>query len=114
MRGGLKGGLAIGVEGICEIHRRFCELLPEDLLWVEDTALQERVRIVPGALRTHGVRVGNHVVISPGALPRFLERFAQVYSNAGKTESIVSTAAAHHRLLWIHPFILETAVNLFV
>jgi Fic family protein len=102
--GGLKGGLAIGVEGICEIHRRFCELLPEDLLWAEDPALQEKVRIVPGALRTRDVRVGNHVAISPGALPRFLERFTQVYSNAGKTESIVSTAAARHRLLWIHPF----------
>src|SRR6202171_2913665 len=75
--GGLKGGLAIGVEGSCEIHRRFCELLPEDLLWAEDPALQEKVRIVPGALRTRDVRVGNHVAISPGGLPRFLERFAQ-------------------------------------
>ena len=36
--GGLKGGLAIKAEGIREIHRRFCELLPEDLLWVEDPA----------------------------------------------------------------------------
>src|SRR5229473_1828997 len=30
--GGLKGGLAIQTEGIRQIHRRFCELLPEDLL----------------------------------------------------------------------------------
>jgi Fic family protein len=29
--GGLKGRAATG-DGICEIHRRFCELLPEDLL----------------------------------------------------------------------------------
>src|SRR6266699_3759252 len=34
--GGLKGGLAIKAEGIREIHRRFCELLPGDLLRVED------------------------------------------------------------------------------
>src|ERR1700686_4319872 len=34
--GGLKGGLASKAEGIREIHRRFCELLPVDLLWVED------------------------------------------------------------------------------
>src|ERR1700694_4342069 len=33
--GGLKGGRALQAQGICEIHRRFCELLPEDLLWVE-------------------------------------------------------------------------------
>jgi Fic family protein len=27
-----------------------------------------------------------------------------VYGNIGKTESIIATAAAHHRLPWIHPF----------
>jgi len=42
--------------------------------------------------------------VTAAALPRFLERFAKVYGNIGKTESIISTAAAHHRLLWIHPF----------
>src|SRR5580700_2389724 len=34
--GALSGGHAVSAEGICEIHRRFCELLPQDLLWVED------------------------------------------------------------------------------
>ena len=103
--GGLKAGLAVTAEGICEIHRRFCELLPEPLLWIEEPATKERVRVVPGELRTCDVQVGTHLAISPGALPRFLERFAQVYGSVGKTESIISTAAAHHRLLWIHPFI---------
>jgi len=102
--GGLKGGLAIKAEGIREMHRRFCELLPDDLLWVEDPATKEPVRLVPGELRTRDVQVGTHVAVSPGALPRFLERFEQVYGNVGKTESIISTAAAHHRLLWVHPF----------
>ena len=101
---GLQGGLAVRAEGICEIHRRFCDFLPEDLLWVEDPATKERVQLAPGELRKLDLRVGNHVAVSPGAVPRFLERFAQVYGNAGKTESIISTAAAHHRLLWIHPF----------
>jgi Fic family protein len=102
--GGLKGGLAIKAEGIREIHRRFCEALPEDLLWVEDPATKAKVRLAPGELRGRDVRVGNHVAISPGALPRFLERIEQVYGKLGKAESIVSTAALHHRLLWIHPF----------
>ena len=102
--GGLKAGLALKAEGIREIHRRFCERLPEDLLWVEDPATKEKLRLVPGELRKRDVRVGNHVAISPAALPRFLERFSQVYGNLGKTESIISTAAAHHRLLWVHPF----------
>jgi Fic family protein len=103
--GGLGAGSAIKAETICEIHRRFCELLPEDLLWVEDPVSKERVRVVPGELRTRDVQVGTHVAVSPGALPRFLQRFEQVYGNLGKTESIISTAAAHHRLLWIHPFL---------
>jgi Fic family protein len=103
-RGGLKSSRAIDADSICEIHRRFCELLPEDLLWVEDSAAKEQIRLVPGEFRKRDVKVGRHIAISPGALPRFLERFAQVYGNIGKTESILSTAAAHHRLLWIHPF----------
>jgi Fic family protein len=78
--------------------------LPEDLLWVEDPATKTRVRVEPGRLRKRDVKVGTHVAISPGALPRFLERFAKVYGTIGKTESILATAAAHHRLLWIHPF----------
>ena len=103
--GGLEPGLSAKVDGIREIHRRFCDLLPDDLLWVENPATKERTRVVPGELRTSDVKVGNHVAVSPGALPRFLERFEQVYGNIGKTESILSTAAAHHRLLWIHPFL---------
>ena len=103
--GGLKGGLAITAEGIQEIHRRFCELLPEDLLWVEDPATKEKLRVIAGELRTRDVKVGTHVAISPGALPRFLDRFHEVYARVGKTESIISTATAHHRLLWIHPFV---------
>lgn len=45
--GGLKGGFAIKGEGISEIHRRFRELLPEDLLWVEDLTTKERIRSLP-------------------------------------------------------------------
>jgi Fic family protein len=102
--GGLKGGVAIRAGAIAEIHRRFCELLPEDLLWVEDPLTKERIRLVPGEFRRRDVQVGTHIAISPGALPRFLERFEQVYGNLGKADWIVSTAGAHHRLLWMHPF----------
>jgi Fic family protein len=102
--GGLKGGQAIKAEGIAEVHRRFSELLPEDLLWVEDPVTKERLRLAPGEFRQRDVKVGHHVAVSPGALPRFLERFEQVYGNLGKANWIVSSAAAHHRLLWMHPF----------
>lgn len=103
--GGLPAARVCTAEAIREIHKRFCELLPEDLLWVEDPATKARHRVIPGELRTRDVRVGQHVAISPGAVPRFLQRFEQVYGSIGKTESVLAVAAAHHRLLWIHPFL---------
>jgi Fic family protein len=91
--------------GVCEIHRRFYEKLPEELLWVENPETGERMPVVPGELRRRDAKVGQHIPISPGALPRFLERFEQVYGALGKTDSILGAAAAHHRLVWIHPFL---------
>lgn len=102
------GGLnerALTPEAICEIHRRFGELLPEELLKVTNPDTEETITMVPGMLRKRDVKVGRHVAISPGAVPRFLDRFAQAYSAAGKTSAILASAAAHHRLLWIHPFL---------
>jgi Fic family protein len=78
--------------------------MPEELLHVEDPITHERVRVEPGTLRHRDVKVGNHLGISPGAVPRFVQRFEAVYSGLGKTEWILATAAAHHRLLWIHQF----------
>ena len=102
--GGLTGRSETS-DGICEIHRRFCDLLPADLLWTTDPDTHERVRVIPGELRERDVKVGDHVAISPGAVPRFLTRFEEVYSHLSKADSILSAAAAHHRLVWIHPFI---------
>ena len=49
--------------------------------------------------------VGRHIPISSGALPRFLERFETALSNLGRADSIIAAATAHHRLLWMHPFL---------
>jgi Fic family protein len=103
--GGLRNGRAVSEDGICEIHRRFCAELPEGLLWVEDPDTTERIEIVAGELRRRDVKVGNHVPISPGAVPRFLTRFEHVYGHLGKTDAILGAAPGHHRLLWIHPFL---------
>ncbi len=103
-----EGGLAgrsTSLEGLCEIHSRFCEQLPAELLWVEEPNTGERAPVIPGQLRVRDVQVGQHVAISAGAISRFLNRFEQVYGGKGKAETILSSAAAHHRLLWIHPFI---------
>ncbi len=90
---------------LCEIHRRFCKQLPGTLLQTTDPQTGESSFVIPGQLRQRDVIVGRHLPISAGALPRFLQRFEQVYGNLSKTESIISAAAAHHRLAWIHPFL---------
>ncbi len=103
-KGGLRGR-ATSPAGIYEVHRRFSELLPDDLLWIQDPETGERLRLIPGEPRKNHVKVGRHIPISPGALPRFLEKFNCVYGGLGKSELIIAAAAAHHRLLWIHPFL---------
>ena len=98
-------GKAATLQGIREIHRRFGDLLPDEMLWDGNPESGERIRVQPGTLRKRDVKIGRHVPISAGAVPRFLERFEAVYSNLGKAATIFSAAAAHHRLLWIHPFL---------
>lgn len=71
--GGLTTAQAVTTEGIREIHRRFCEPLPPELLLVEDPATKARLPVTPGELRRRDVQVGQHVAISPGAVPRFLK-----------------------------------------
>ena len=102
--GGLTGR-ATTAGGITEIHRRFCELLPEELLWTKYPETGERIKLIPGELGQRDVKVGRLITVSPGALPRLLERFEAVYGKLGKTDTILAAASAHHRLLWIHPFL---------
>lgn len=102
------GGLAgreTTVEGLCEIHRRFCEALPPALLRARDAKTGKELPVVPGQLRRQDVIVGQHVPVSPGALPDFMARFEAVYSPLGKLDRVLAAASAHHRLLWIHPFL---------
>ncbi len=102
-----QGGLdhrATTTDGLLEVHRRFCELLPEDFLWVENPVTHERIQVTAGKYREKNVAVGHHIPISSGAVPRFMERFEKAYAKLGKVDSILAAATAHHRFLWIHPF----------
>jgi Fic family protein len=102
--GGLQGSVTT-TAGIQELHRRFCELLPDELLRVENPETGQPTRVSPGELRRQDVVVGRHVPVSPGALPRFMARFQAAYTGLGRTDAIIAAASAHHRLLWIHPFL---------
>ena len=90
---------------ILEIHQRFYDLLPDELLLVENPDDGEKQKVIPGELRRGDVIVGRHVSVSPGALPRFMWRFQEGYSELRKLDSILASAAAHHRLLYLHPFL---------
>ena len=88
------------------LHKEFCGRLPDELLWVENPDTGKRLRVNPGELRTGWVQVGRHIPPDAEALPRFLARFAEAYDGTklSKLRRIIAVGAAHHRLLWIHPF----------
>jgi len=89
------------------LHREFCRRLPDDLLWVENPDTGDKAHVVPGELRAQHVKIGRHVPVSPGAVPRFLARLEAAYRGPelSRIDRVVAVSAAHHRLLWIHPFL---------
>ena len=88
-------------------HREFCKRLPESLLVVVNPDTGERVPVIPGQLRSRTVAVGRHVAPAPEDLPAFMLRFEEAFDAARLTKSrqVIAVAAAHHRFLWIHPFL---------
>ena len=88
-------------------HREFCRRLPESLLVVENPDTGERISVVPGQLRSRTVAVGRHVSLVPEHLEPLMLRFEQAYASSRltKTRQVIAVAAAHHRFLWIHPFL---------
>lgn len=78
-----------------------------------DGAERERIRIGvrglwgSGKTRDRSRERSLHGSISRLALAqcRFLGRFERIDGEIGKADAILSAAAAHHLLLWIHPFL---------
>ena len=102
--GGL-GPKSATVANVLAIHRRFYEALPDSLKWVENPDTREREPVLPGVTRHKHVEVGRLVAVSPGAVPRHLDHWERSYASLGSFETVLNTAAAHHRLLWVHPFL---------
>ena len=90
-----------GADALRGLRRElFGDLPAEDLQLADGTAL------VPGEMRQRGMAVGRHEAPTGPSLPLFLARWEQVYGQARRGEaSIVALAAAHHRLVWMHPFL---------
>jgi Fic family protein len=104
-QGGLVDLSAMSKQALRNIHDRFFSQLPDAMLWVEVVDTKRRLLVIPGDYREVIADVGQHDSPSPGSILRFLHRFEDVYSGVRGTEDeLLASAAAHHRLLWIHPF----------
>jgi len=104
-RRGAEGGDAVrwlySAQALQQLHLELFRDLPEADLSLADGSVMR-----PGELRTRPVAVGRHEAPTAESMPRFIERWAEVYGRERRGEaSIVALAAAHHRLAWIHPFL---------
>jgi len=94
-------------EVICRIHRTFYDELPDALKKVRHSETEEILDVVGGELRHRDIKVGQHVGPPHESVPLFLQRFSEFYRR-GRHHGItpvIAAAAAHHRLMWIHPFL---------
>ena len=89
------------------LHEKFCSDLPQKMLVVEHPTTLEKLKLIPGKFRGHEVKVGRHIPPEVNELSSFMKRFEEAYdpSRLSKIKSIVGVAAAHHRFVWIHPFL---------
>jgi Fic family protein len=88
------------------IHERFYHRMPERLRWVKSES-GERAYVDAGLVRNRHVEVGQHVAPAHETLDSFLKRFSSFYDPAKQhgLGPLIALAAAHHRLMWIHPFL---------
>ena len=88
------------------IHREFYNRLPSSMLMLSNADSTKQVRVVPGEWRTGDVIVGRHIPVSASAIDSFITRFATGYrlDRLSQIDQTIAVAAAHHRLVWIHPF----------
>ena len=94
----------VSIDFIQLLHREFCSRLPDSLLWIGEESNKKQV--IPGEFRTGRVIVGEHTPPDADKIERFLGRFIEIYHphKHSKIKQVIAVAAAHHRLLWIHPF----------
>ncbi len=96
-----------GRDFLCYLHREFYRQLPEAFRVVTNAETGKKSLVAPGELREESVKVGYHEPPGPESLTAFLDRFAESYEPKRHHGALklVAAAAAHHRLMWIHPFL---------
>ncbi len=99
----------VSTDFIKNIHEDFYAHLPDDFRLARTTTGDLKV-VEPGEFRDCEVEVGRHIAPHFKALPQMMEKFEFNYSsknpeNKSQIRRIISIAASHHRLAWIHPFL---------
>ncbi len=89
------------------LHERFYAELPERRRIVRDEKSGEEEIVEPGQYRRRTVQVGQHIPPAAEDLAGLLDRFFDTYQPGrhSGTNKIIAVMAAHHRLVWIHPFL---------
>jgi Fic family protein len=92
---------------LCWIHREFYERVPEHYLRIHHPGRDEYITMTPGELRKKNVTIGVHIPPKWESVPDFLKRFEEIYNSDDVLghKKLITAAASHHRLAWIHPFL---------
>jgi Fic family protein len=93
-------------EFLCWIHKTLYDQFPEAMGMAKHSQMDRQTKVVGGEIRNTGVKVGQHIAPPAELVPDMLQLFEATYSDRVNGESrIIAAAAAHHRLMWIHPFL---------
>ncbi|WP_228257361.1 Fic family protein [Marinobacter sp. NP-4(2019)] len=94
-------------EFMLELHQRFYAQVPDSLREVRDHKGTLLEQVTPGQWRQRDVEIGRHVPPAHQALPELMPRFCEEYhpKKYRGDHKLIAIAAAHHRFLWIHPFL---------
>lgn len=83
------------------IHAALYRRLPETERVTEDGET-----VAPGAWRTEEVTAGRHLAPPPHEVAALMAAWGARYRSLPGTElAVVGLACAHHRLVWVHPFV---------
>ena len=93
------------LEYLCWLHKEFFKRLPDEMRIVKNAEGKE-YRFEPGEIREANVSVGAHLAPDSRSLGKMLQYFDHKYAPhiSDSPESLIAACAAHHRLVWIHPF----------
>lgn len=94
-------------EFICELHRAFYQGIPENLWMIKDQQGKLADKVIPGEWRKKSVIVGQHIPPDAKDLEHLMQQFCETFhpKKFSGDKKIIAIMAAHHRFLWIHPFI---------